>query len=155
MTQDTVQRRDTRELVERLDEEIYRQGNLAAIDELVAEDFAHHAPIPTPQGREGFRQFIASFREAFPDATSTTHDTVVEADKATLRYTMRGTHKGEFAGVPATGNRVEVTGISIYRVADGKVTDEWAQPDMLGMMQQLGVGPPELTRDTVEAAPWR
>lgn len=139
MAQDTAQRQHTRDIVERFDEEIYRRGNLAAVDELVAEDFAHHAPFPTPQGREGFRQFIASFREAFPDATSTTEDTVIDGDKAALRYTMRGTHKGEFLGVAATGKQVEVSGISIYRVAHGKVTDEWAQPDMLGVLQQLGV----------------
>ena len=129
------------ELYHEFDEQVYSKGNLEAIDELVAPDFRHHAPFPTPQGREGFKQFIAGFRQAFPDAVSTTEDLVVEGDKIAVRYTMRGTHRGEFVGIPATGNQIAVEGISIYRVVDGKIADEWAQPDMLGMMQQLGVAP--------------
>lgn len=129
---------EVRELFARFDERIYNGGDLAAVDDLVAEDFRHRAPIPTPQGREGFREFITGFREAFPDATSTTEDTVVEGDLIAVRYTMRGTHRGEFAGIPATGRQVEIPGISIYRVADGQVTDEWAEPDLMGMLEQLG-----------------
>ena len=129
------------DLYHKFEEEVYTKGNLAAIDELVAKDFRHHAPFPTPQGREGFKQFIAGFSQAFPDSTSTTKDVVVEGDKIAVRYEMRGTHKGEFMGVSGTGNHVEIEGISIYRVADGKITDEWAQPDTMTMMQQLGVAP--------------
>ena len=129
------------EIVEEFDEEIYRKGNLDAVDELVAEDFGHHAPFPTPQGREGFKQFLIQFRQAFPDMTSTTEDTVVDGDKVAIRYKARGTHQGEFMDIPATGNKIEVQGISVYRVANEKVTDEWSQPDLMGMMQQLGVAP--------------
>lgn len=137
----TSEERKVREIVERFDEEFYEKGNLDAADELVAEDFRHHAPFPTPQGREGFKQFQAQFRQAFPDSTSDTKEIVVDGDKVAVRYTMRGTHRGQFMDIPATGNEVEVDGISIYRVADGKVAEEWAQPDLMTMMQQLGVAP--------------
>ena len=137
----TPDEQKVKEIVERFDEEIYRKGNVDAADDLVAEDFRHHAPFPTPQGREGFKQFLAQFREAFPNVTSTTEDVIVDGDKAAVRYTARGTHRGEFMGIPATGNEIAVQGISIYRVANGKVTDEWAQPDIMSMMQQMGVAP--------------
>lgn len=137
----TREEQKVKEIVTRFDEEIYRKGNIDAADELVAENFRHHAPFPTPQGREGFKQFLTQFRQAFPDSTSTTEDVVVDGDKVAVRYTARGTHQGEFMDVPATGNKITVQGISIYRVADGKVTDEWAQPDIMTMMQQMGVAP--------------
>lgn len=130
----------TREVYEEFDRRIYNEHDLDAVDRLVAEDFRHHAPIPTPQGREGYRAFLTDFYEALPDATSETEDTVVDADRIAVRYTARATHEGEFAGVPATGNQVEIPGISIYRMSEeGRVTDEWAEPDLFGLMQQLGV----------------
>ena len=137
----TDKEQKVKEVVERFDEEIYRKGNIDAADELVSEDFRHHAPFPTPQGREGFKQFLAQFRQAFPDVTSTTEDVIVDGDKAAIRYTARGTHRGDFMDIPPTGREIAVQGISVYRVADGKVTDEWAQPDIVGMMQQMGVAP--------------
>lgn len=132
----------TRTVLERFNEAVYNEHRPEAIDELVASDFAHHAPIATPQGRDGLRQFLTGFWEAFPDATSTVEDTVADDDRAAVRYTMRATHRGEFMGASPSGNRIEVAGISIYRVAaDGRVTDEWAQPDLMSMMQQLGLVP--------------
>lgn len=133
--------RDTKSVIQEFDEQVYSKGNLAAIDALVAKDFRHHAPFPTPQGRDGFKGFISGFREAFPDGTSETHDLIVTGEKAVIRYTFRGTHQGEFMEIPPSGNRVEVNGTSVYRVVDGKVTDEWSCLDTMGMMQQLGAAP--------------
>lgn len=141
MTTATKQEQTTHTVIEEFDREIYQKGNQSAIDRLIADDFRHHAPFPTPQGKEGFKGFIAGFREAFPDGTSETHDLIVDGDKAVIRYTFRGTHRGEFMGVPATGNEVEISGVSIYRVVDGKVTDEWSAVDALGLMQQVGALP--------------
>lgn len=128
-----------RQLYDRFEEQVYNEGNVEAIDTLIAEDFTHHAPIDTPDGRDGYKEFIRQFKAAFPDSTSETLDTIVEDDKIAVRYVNRGTHQGEFAGVPATGREVEIEGISIYRIADGRIAEEWAQPDMLGLMDQLGV----------------
>lgn len=129
-------------LYERFDEIVYNRGDIDRFDEVVAEGFQHHAPIPTPDGREGFKEFHRQFHAAFPDHTSTTEVAVAEGDKICVVYTARATHQGEFAGIPPTGNQVEVKGISTYRFdEEGKATDEWANPDMLGMMQQLGVAP--------------
>lgn len=141
MTTKTTQERSTRTVIEEFDREVYQNGNLAAIDRLVADDFRHHAPFPTPQGKAGFKGFIAGFRKAFPDGTSEIHDLILDGDKAVIRYTFRGTHQGEFMGAPATGNEVEISGVSIYRVVDGKVTDEWSAVDALGLMQHVGALP--------------
>jgi predicted ester cyclase len=81
------------------------------------------------------------FRDAFPDLRFTAEDIIAEGDKVAARYTMRGTHQGEFMGVAPTGNRIEVTGIDIVRFEGGKMVEHWANSDELGMMQQLGVIP--------------
>jgi len=122
-------------------EQVYSQGKIELIDELVAENFQHHAPIPTPDGREGYKQFHQQFRAAFPDYTSVVQEEVVGGNKVAQAFVMRGTHQGEFMEIPATGNEVELEGISIYQVDNGKITHEWAQPDIMSMMQQLGVVP--------------
>lgn len=137
----TPEEQKTLDVYERFDEVAYGGGDLDKLDELITEDFAHHAPFPTPQGRDGYRDFLRQFREAFPDHTSTTEDTVVEDGKIAVRYTARGTHKGEFMDIPATNNEIEIQGISIYTVDDGKVSAEYAAPDLMGLMQQVGVVP--------------
>lgn len=141
MTQLTTQQEQTLEVYERFDDIAYGGGDLSELDDVVTEDFSHHAPFPTPQGRDGYRQFLGGFRQAFPDHTSTTEDTVVQGNKIAVRYTARGTQEGEFMGIPATGNQIEIQGISIYEIVDGKVAAEWAAPDIIGMMQQLGAAP--------------
>lgn len=140
MTEELTQKeKSTLQVVDKMNEEVYQKGNLDAIDELVAEDFQHHAPFPTPQGREGFKGFQTQFQQAFPDGYSTNQDIIVDGDRVAVRYTMRATHKGEFMDIPATNKDVEVEGISIYRVENGKIAEEWAQPDLMGLMQQMGV----------------
>ena len=141
MTQLTSQEKQTLATYERYSAEIYNEHNAEVIDDLIAEDFQHHAPFPTPSGRDGFRQFIGGFWQAFPDATSIDKEVVVDGDRIAVLYVMRATHEGDFMDIPATGKRVEVKGISIYRVENGQIAEEWAQPDLMSMMQQLGAVP--------------
>ena len=141
MTQLTPQEKETLATYKRFSEAFYNEHDAGAINDLIAEDFQHHAPFPTPQGREGFHQFISQFWQAFPDSTSMDKEVLVDGDKVAVLYVMRGTHRGEFMDIPGTGNRVEVKGISIYRVENGQIAEEWAQPDLMGMMQQVGAMP--------------
>ncbi len=141
MTELNGKEKKTLDAYYRFEEEVYNKGNLDAIDEFVAEDFRHHAPFPTPQGRDGYRQFMARFTQAFPDATSTSEDVVVQGNKIAARYTMRTTHEGDFADVPATGRSAEITGISMYRFVEDKIAEEWAAADMFSFMQQVGAVP--------------
>jgi steroid delta-isomerase-like uncharacterized protein len=76
------------------------------------------------------------FRRAFPDYRDTVHDIVAEGDKVVVRWTLNGTHEGDFLGTQATGKRVTTSGISIFRLADGKITDDWTVIDMAGLMRQ-------------------
>ena len=115
------------------------------IDELIADDFVEHEEFPGPeQGRDITRAFVTLFRSAFPDLTVTPEDIIVEGDKVVVRSTLSGTHRGEFMGIPPTGQKFDVQGIDILRVRDGKATEHWGVTDAMGMMQQLGVmeGPP-------------
>ncbi len=133
-------------LLQRAYEQLFNQGNLDQIEEIFSADLVdHEAPPPGMEGLEGIevlRQFVKVSRDAFPDLQFTAEDMIAEGDKVAARYTMRGTHQGEFLGVAPTGNRIEVTGIDIVRFEGGKMVEHWANSDELGMLQQLGVVPP-------------
>jgi len=109
----------------------------------VAADYVSHDPAPgeTP-GLEGLKEFVVSVRTGFPDAVFTVEDQVAEGDKVATRFAVRGTHQGEFAGIPATGKPVTFTALNIHRVVDGKIQEGWFKWDTLDFMQQLGVIPP-------------
>ena len=135
---------ENKAIVSRATEEIFNKNNLAVVDELYATNFVSHGsdiPGVTPD-REGYKQFVTMSRTALPDFHTTIEDMIAEGDKVVQRFTARGTHKGEFMGIPPTGKQVTVTGIAIDRIAGNKIVENWANMDMLGMMQQLGVVPP-------------
>ncbi len=122
-------------------EEVYNQGNLDTVDELVSSDFVAHMSSGDVQGPEGMKQFAASLREAFPDLQVTIEDQFADGDMVVTRWTARGTHTGTFNGIPATGRTGAVTAIDIDRFVDGKAVECWSNTDDLGLLQQLGVVP--------------
>jgi steroid delta-isomerase-like uncharacterized protein len=137
-------------LVHRYWEQVWNQGNLAVVDELIATDFdGHPAPSDPDFGRgpEGQKQFIRMYRTAFPDLRMTIEDMTAEGDRVAVRWTARGTQTGEMMGMPATGKHATVTGMFLNRLASGKIVEGWGNFDALGMLQQLGVIPtPEQVR---------
>ncbi len=129
-------------LVHRYVEEVLNRKNLALIDELVAPTFIDHdSSMPDAKGPAGVKRLAAMVHTSFPDLHFTVEDMVAEGDKVVYRYTVRGTHQGDFMGIAPTGRQFAVTGIHIYRVGDGKFQEEWENWDMLGLMRQLGVLP--------------
>ncbi len=125
-------------------EEIFNQGgNLNAAEEIYAPNYVGHEPtFGDVHGVEGAKQFAASYRQAFPDLQTTIEEQVAEGDKVATRFRARGTHQGETEDFgPPTGNRVEVTGITIEQFAEGKIVEDWTNFDALGFMQQLGLVP--------------
>ncbi len=130
--------------LKRFYDEVMGKGNLTAIDELVAENFVeHYVPDPNFQAnRTGVHQMMSMFRTAFPDMQITVEDVIAKGDKVWAYTTMRGTNKGEFMGMPATGKKVEVKGFDIVRFANGKAVEHWGLNDDYTMLQQLGVIPP-------------
>jgi steroid delta-isomerase-like uncharacterized protein len=136
--------------VRRYWEEVWNQGNLAVVDELIASDFDGH-PLPGEpdfgRGPTGQKQFVDMYRTAFPDLRMTIEDMTAEGDRVAVRWTARGTNTGEMMGMPATGKHATVTGMFLNRLAGGKIAEGWGNFDALGMMQQLGVIPtPEQVR---------
>jgi steroid delta-isomerase-like uncharacterized protein len=129
-------------LAQRVWEEVWHQGQLSRIDELFTPNFVRHDPGGRElQGTEQNRQFISSLRVAFPDVHYTVEDQIAEGNKVMVRYRFRGTHLGAFQGIPPTGKQVIYTGILIYRIADGKIAEQWTEIDLLGFLRQLGVLP--------------
>ncbi len=138
--------------VQNMFNEIFGSKNLAVIDENFAADFIMHDPV-TPmeiRGPEGYKQVNGVYFTAFPDIQITIRDMIAEGDRVAVPYTITGTHTGEFMGIPATGRRITVAGISIYRFADGKIVEIWASYDALGMMQQLTISQEEANKAVVQ-----
>ena len=128
-------------VVRRSFDEVYNQGNLDAVDELVSSDFVAHAGSADIHGPAAMRQFVAALRAGFPDLHITVDDQIEEGDKVVSRWTARGTQTGTFQGIPPTGRQGTMSGIDIDRVVDGKVIECWTSADYLGLMQQLGAVP--------------
>ena len=133
---------DNKKIVRRFLEEVINLGNQRLADELLAENFVDHNPLPgLPPNREGFKQSFVIFRNTFPDMHYTIEDIIAEEDKVVIRWTATGTQRGELMGIPPTGKNISVTGIDIFRITDGNLAELWLAWDQLGMMQQLGAIP--------------
>ncbi len=131
-------------VVSRWMDELFNKGNVSINDEILVPDYVNHDPsLPEDnRSREGFKQFVSMVRSAFPDFQLNCVDQIAEGDQVVTRFSMGGTHKGEFMGIAPTNKQSQLTGISIERLAGGKVVETWVNWDALGMMQQLGVIPP-------------
>ncbi len=123
--------------------EAYNERDLQSEAEVLASNYVAHVPAaPGPlEGLEAWRQFSGSFAEAFPDIRLTVEEIFSEGDLVAARVAFRGTHRGEFQGIPPTGKEVAFTSIEVNRVRDGKVEEHWVELDLLGLMQQLGAIP--------------
>lgn len=129
-------------LIRRLMDEVVNGGNLDAIDQIVAPDFVNHNPLPgAAADREGFRRAFHNLHAAFPDLHVIDTDLIAEGDRVVTLRGFEGTHNGPFMGVPPTGKRIVLDGMTVFRVENGQITERWGVLDMLGVMQQLGLIP--------------
>lgn len=128
-------------IVRRAIEEVYNQGHLDAVDDLVSSDFVAHSSDGDIHGPDGMKESVVALRRAFPDLQMTIEEQVAEGDTVVTRWTARGTHTGDYHGIPPTGKQGSMTGIDIDRVVDGKAVECWTEADNLGLLQQLGVVP--------------
>ena len=126
-------------------EEVLGRGDFATLNALAAPDCADHAAsagsTPCP---EAITQFLVPWRAAFPDLAVAVDDLVAAGDRVAARWTLGGTHRGEFLGRPPTGRRVAVAGMELYRLADGRIVERWAVVDLAGLLEQLGGAAPSL-----------
>jgi steroid delta-isomerase-like uncharacterized protein len=119
------------------------EGKTEVIDELCARDFVDHNPLPgTSADLAGLKDFVAQIRAAFPDLQMTADDLIVEGDRLAARSTMRGTHEGDFMGIPASGKKVEVSNYDFVRFENDQAAEHWGAIDSDALMEQLGVAPP-------------
>lgn len=134
-----------KDLVRRLDAEVFNEGNLDVIDELVAEEYVLHDPLVPEEmrGPEGLRGQVEMLRTAFPDLSTTEEEMLAEGDTVAYRWTAQGTHEGTLMNIEPTGATVEVAGMETNRIENGKIVETRLSYDTLGMMQQLGVIPEE------------
>lgn len=133
---------ENKAIIRRYIEEAWNRGNLGIVDEVMSPDYARYMADPVkPLNREQQKQRIAAFRNAFPDFHLTIEDLIAEGDKVVFRMTARGTHQGQFMGIPPTGKQITISIIDIVRLVDGKLVEHWGNRDDLGMLQQLGAIP--------------
>src|ERR1700710_2790621 len=124
--------------------EIWNTGNLDMIDRVYARDFVAHWPasseVPERRGIDGIRFGVTRIRTAFPDWHERVLDVFGSADRVASRYVSTGTHRGPFWGIEPTGRRIEIDEISIFRIAEDRIAEQWCVFDDLARLQQLGVG---------------
>jgi len=120
--------------------DLMNRRELAEYFKLLSSGYIEHLPTGD-MSLEQTIQGVPTFYIAFPDARATIEDMVAEGDKVAVRVTWRGTHQGDFIGIPPTGKTFEMTNTAIFRIADGKWAETWATVDNLGLLQQLGVIP--------------
>jgi steroid delta-isomerase-like uncharacterized protein len=135
---------ENKAVVLRQEEELFTKGNLDAAEEIYAPGYVGHDPSNPEdvRGSAAAEQAAADYRRAFPDLRVTVEDLIAEGDKVVARLTFRGTHLGELDGSAPTGKRVDCTGIVVSHMEGGKIAEDWANFDDLGLMRQLGAIPP-------------
>ena len=139
-----MSKEENKALVRRYFEEFFNEGNLSIADQVLGPDIdhvAHGAPPGTPPGPEGAKKTLPIYRNAFPDLHATIEFQLTDGDKVVSFFTIRGTHKGEFQGIPPTNRPVKISGITIDRIVGGKIVERWGVFDRLGMMQHIGIVP--------------
>ena len=125
-------------LVRRQHEEVWNKGNLEVVDEIYTSDFiCHFLAGPEWRGLKGVKRKVKRQRAAFPDWNEEIEDIIAEGDKVVTRFTSRGTHKGKFMGIPRTGKKVKISEVAVFRIADGKIVEQWGYPDLQGLRRQL------------------
>ena len=119
----------------------YNDRDTAGEEAVRTADYAAHVPGLPPFDNAGWKQFVWGFSTSFPDLHLSIEDVVASEDKVAARIRFRGTHRGEFMGIPATGKEVSFASMEFNRVVGGKVAEHWVIIDMFGLLQQLGAAP--------------
>jgi steroid delta-isomerase-like uncharacterized protein len=128
-------------IVRRWFDEVWNQGRVTTIHELMAPDavgIGQAGPEAVIRGPQEFQAFVEKLRGAFPDIVVTLEDAFGNGDKVAIRWTATMTHRGDHLGMPATGKRVRITGISLVRIVSGRIVEGWDNWDQVTMMREIG-----------------
>ena len=133
---------DYKALAQRWFTEVMNEGKLEVINEICSQDFVDHDPLPgTSPDLAGLKDFVTHVRSAIPDIETTAEDILVEGDRLAVRSTIRGTHKGDFMGIPASGKKVEVSNYDFVRFENDQAAEHWGTIDSAALMEQIGATP--------------
>jgi steroid delta-isomerase-like uncharacterized protein len=143
---------DNKAMVRRYVEGLFgKQHKVPMIDEMLSNDFVEYQNYDSSgnraiRGREEWKKVANMYFSAFPDLECTIEDLIAEGDKVVSRWTTQATHKGDFLGIAPTNKRVMITGISIYRIVEGKIVETRSILDLMGLLSQLGALPAQLKK---------
>src|SRR4029077_19152771 len=143
---------ENKALAKRAFEELLSKGKFELAEQLYAKDFVNHGIHRNISLAED-QAALKGWHEAFPDVVIVPEKLIAEGDLVTIYWIARGTNTGTGNGLPATGKKVEQAGITIWRIVNGKIKEEWSAFDQLSMMRQLGLLPNQNTSDANEADP--
>jgi steroid delta-isomerase-like uncharacterized protein len=140
---DSVELQRNKDLALLANEQVWTVGNFESLREMFSDDFVQHfLPFGTrTEGLEEFRKRLVEHRQAFPDWTEVVNLVVAEGDYIFLQFTSTGTNTGSFLGKPPTDKKININEVTIFRIADGKIAEQWLLPDILSLNQQLGIIP--------------
>jgi steroid delta-isomerase-like uncharacterized protein len=141
MTTATRTTEENKAVVRRFITEIFLEGNLDSVDELLTDDFTPHTWGKVEPGKEAMKAAIERVSKGLSDASMTFEDVIAERDRVAVRLTSHAVQTGEFMGLPPSGKPYTIGEIHIFRLVDGKVAEHWHQADFMGMMRQLGASP--------------
>ena len=135
--------KENKTIIRRLYEEVWNQRKLRVVDELLSASHALNDPIVSGAqvGPELYKRRVVELTTALPDLCFTLEDTIAEGEKVVTCWTISGTHQNEYMGIPATGKKISLEGITIHHLKNGKILDSYARWDVLGLMRQLGAIP--------------
>ncbi len=140
-TQEATLEERNKELIHRMNDEVWTKGNLEIMDQLFSTDFVQHfLPVGSEtKGLVKFRESVRNHRKAFPDWAEEIKQIVAEGDFVAIHWTSTGTNTGSFRGNPPTRKQIHTNDMSIFRIVDGKIVEQWLLPDLLSLNQQLGL----------------
>ena len=130
---------ENKAIVKKFIEGFWNTRNLSVLDEVDSPEVQYHGPSMEFHNLEELKNLTRSFMLGFHDTKMTTKDQIAKDDTVVSRFDFEGIHKGEFAGLPPTGKKVKIAGISITRFVKNKIVDEWELFDEMGLMKQLGM----------------
>jgi steroid delta-isomerase-like uncharacterized protein len=123
-------------------QELWDNWKIGVADALLTPDYALHVSgSPTPFNRDAVKQVVAMYGAAFPDLKHTVDEMIAEGNTVAARWTVRGTHRGEFQGVAPTGRPIQLSGATVHHMSDGRIVETWLTVDNLELLQQLGAAP--------------
>jgi steroid delta-isomerase-like uncharacterized protein len=123
-------------------QELWDKWNIELADELFTADYLLHLTgVPDALSRDAIKQVLAMFNRAFPDLRHAVDEMIAEGNTVAARWTVTGTHTGEFQGIAATGKSVRLSGITVHHLAGGRIKETWLAVDNLELMQQIGAIP--------------